>query len=257
MEGKVIIPQDRFFIKMNSKEKIEILELREKFDQLFKKETAKDFLAELIGYLRYIEDTSFLKTIARNVMINEPSMPISVMFSLYKGLRQVWDENYNPTDIVWADMHSLFAGRPSKYGFPMSFSDLRYARATTRMFHEHLLFELTKQAKEPCFESFDPDRGVLVVGGKEVLIGKRPGVENNQIRLLTTLSKDPFKVWFTDELVEDWEGSDLDRSNIPKNRFYDPAYKLNATIEVSIGIGDFIEHTTKRININPRYLKRE
>ncbi|MFA5996951.1 MAG: hypothetical protein WC791_00520 [Candidatus Paceibacterota bacterium] len=242
---------------MYSQEKTEIEELKVKFDLLYKNETAKDFLAGLMDYLQYIEDTPFLKTKARKVMTNKPSMTIATIFNLYKGLRKVWDENYNPIDIVWADMNSMFVGRPSKYGFPMTFSDLRYARSATRLFHAGLLEEINQQIKIPYFEGFDSERGILTIGGTQIILGKRIGSENNQIRLLATLIKDPYKVWSTDELVEDWEGAEMDIGDIPKNRFYDPAYKLNTTIEVATGIQDFIEHTTKKININPQYLKKE
>lgn len=238
-------------------EKKEVKELKKRFTLLFKNETAKDFLSELIDYLRFIEDTHSLKTVALKILTNKPSGSISAISSFYRGLRSLWGESYDVLNIVWADMHSPFVGRPSRHGFPMVFSDLQYARSATRLFHERLLLEINQATRAPYLEDFDQDRGILVIDGIEILVGKKIGVENNQIRLLATLMKDPSKTWFTDELIEDWDEFGAGTYDVPRNRFYDPAHKLNKTIEIATGINDFIEYTTKKININPSYLKRE
>ena len=125
------------------------------------------------------------------------------------------------------------------------------------MFHNQLLFEIEQSGKRIYLERFDRERGVLIIGDREIILGKKAGVENNQSRLLATLIKDTTRFWATDELIEDWEGFDPehDMSDIPKHRFYDAAQDLNTTVELATGITDFIDHTTKQVRINPLYLK--
>lgn len=104
----------------------------------------------------------------------------------------------------------------------------------------------------------DLGRGVFYLRGEPIQISTKAGTENNSLRLLKTLLKDPEKEWFKDELLEDWEGRQLykkDLKEIPRNRVYDAAEKLNSKIQKSVGITDFIIFDTNKFKINPLYFR--
>lgn len=104
----------------------------------------------------------------------------------------------------------------------------------------------------------DMEKGVLVVNEKPVFISTKGGKENNPLRLLKTLMKEPEKYWFEDEILEDWEGKHYEvrrqQGLIPRNRVYHAARALNAKILDRSNTRDFIDHDTAKYRINPKYL---
>lgn len=108
------------------------------------------------------------------------------------------------------------------------------------------------------FERLDEKRGLLHFAGKQIAISKN-GKETYPLQLLQTLAKDitktPDRYWFEDEILEDWGYSDEEAKTLPKNRVYFASVKVNEIIQRAIQIDDFIEHTTEKFRINPKYLK--
>lgn len=104
----------------------------------------------------------------------------------------------------------------------------------------------------------DLEKGVLVVNEKPVFISTKGGKENNPLRLLKTLIKDPERYWFVDEIQEDWEGKHYEirrkQGLIPRSRVYHAARALNAKILEKSGSRDFIECGTSKYRISPKYL---
>lgn len=104
------------------------------------------------------------------------------------------------------------------------------------------------------FEKFDEKRGILNFAGKQIVISKG-GKETYPLQLLQTLSKDTSRHWFEDEILEDWGYTEEEAKDLPKNRVYFASLKVNNIVARSIQIDDFIEHTTEKFRINPKYLK--
>lgn len=102
------------------------------------------------------------------------------------------------------------------------------------------------------------DKGVLVINEKPVFICAKGGKENNPLRLLKTLMKEPGRYWFEDEILEDWEGELYEeqrlQGRIPRNRIYHAARALNTKVLDASDVHDFIECNTAKYRINPKYL---
>lgn len=99
--------------------------------------------------------------------------------------------------------------------------------------------------------------GILIIDGITVEISSKAGIENNPLRLLKTLAKEPDKVWYKDEIIEDWEGKVLDVATfkrIPRNRVYSSAKSLNNKIGQKTNLKDFILFDTHKFQINPKYV---
>lgn len=104
----------------------------------------------------------------------------------------------------------------------------------------------------------DLERGIFCLNGEPIQISTKAGTENNSLRLLKTLLKDPEREWFKDEILEDWEGRVLDKTSlkeIPRNRVYDASEKLNSKIQKQTGMKDFIIFDTSKFKINPLCFK--
>ena len=100
----------------------------------------------------------------------------------------------------------------------------------------------------------DEKRGILHFTGKEITISKA-GKESYPLQLLQTLNKEWDRYWFEDEILEDWGYSNSEIKTLPKNRVYFAAIKVNNNIQKETQIKDFIEHTTRKFRINPKYKK--
>lgn len=121
-----------------------------------------------------------------------------------------------------------------------------------------LIDEINRQYKKQnpvnVFEKLDTKRGALFFAGKEIEISKG-GKETYPLQLIATLQKEPERYWFEDEILTDWGHSDEEQKRLPKNRVYQAALKANDVIARATQIDDFLEHTTEKFRINPKYLK--
>lgn len=117
-------------------------------------------------------------------------------------------------------------------------------------------YSLSKSGTQIVDEDTDLDRGVLRVENQLVQLSTKAGKENNPLRLVKTLMKEPSKYWFEDEILEDWDGVGFEtrKSQMPKNQIYHSAKNLNKKIQEVTGISDYIEHDTSKFRINPKYL---
>lgn len=98
----------------------------------------------------------------------------------------------------------------------------------------------------------DLQRGVVVLNGKPIKISN--GRETNALLLLKTLSEEPARDWWNDEIYEKWEGEHWHEAmkRSPK-RVYTAARELNDKFARE-GVPNFIQCDTKKFRINPRYL---
>lgn len=104
----------------------------------------------------------------------------------------------------------------------------------------------------------DLGKGILCINGQLVTISTKAGKENNPLRLLKTLMKDPKRYWFEDEILEDWEGVNAkeckQQGRIPRNRVYFAARILNTKVLEGVNARDFIDFDTSKFRINQKYL---
>lgn len=104
----------------------------------------------------------------------------------------------------------------------------------------------------------DLGKGILCINGQSVSISTKAGKENNPLRLLKTLRKDPERYWYEDEILEDWEGANAkeyeQQGCIPRNRVYSAARTLNTKVLEGVNAKDFINFDTSKFRINPKYL---
>jgi len=207
-------------------------ELEQRFNTLAKLRDPEDYSREFTDYLLFIDETPPLNTVARKIFSNKP-FPI---FPIYQAVKRAREE---PGKKIWLEL----------------MLEVDSIRPFIGVFHREMLVGVSSQRREDFYEGFDSEYGILRFANKEILIAKKKGVENNQVRLLSTLIKDIARWWSTDEILEEWEGVDARLQNFSKNIFYDAAHKLNKTVAVKTGITDFLEYTTKKYRINPLYLK--
>ncbi len=119
----------------------------------------------------------------------------------------------------------------------------------------------TRLIKPPSMKT-DLEKGVLVINEKPVFLSTKAGKENNPLRLLKTLMKEPDRYWFADEILVDWEQfadkNDVKelkkQKRIPRNRVYNAARALNTKVLDKSDTHDFIEYDTAKYRINPKYL---
>lgn len=101
--------------------------------------------------------------------------------------------------------------------------------------------------------NFDPQNGILRFAGKEIIISKTKN--SDPYYLLKTLFGDQNKLWNNDEILDDWSGFGLEITDNPKNKVYQAGRNINKIIATKTTIDDFLNVTTKTIQINKKYLQ--
>ena len=102
------------------------------------------------------------------------------------------------------------------------------------------------------YEGYDDTHKSIGFAGKKIELSKG-GRETDPVLLIKTLSKEPTRYWFEDEILEDWGYREKDEAK--KNKVYFAAKKVNQIIKEIIKIEDFLDHSTAKFRINPKYLK--
>ncbi len=132
------------------------------------------------------------------------------------------------------------------------------AGASVLIYPGFRLEEFVSKDPQPkkVYEGFDAERGMLRFAGKDILLSKKIGKENNPVRLIATLSKDRDRWWYFDEVLEDWEGANWEqrKERVAEHIFYDAATTVNAEVAKQTSVPDFLEFTTTKFRINPAYL---
>ena len=100
-----------------------------------------------------------------------------------------------------------------------------------------------------CNASFEPEKGILLIGDKEVRVQKY----SKQYYLLNILFKD------FDCTSKDWQFSEISELMDMEARFewkklYNIADAIRKNVAIASGIRDFFILTTQSIKINPKYL---
>jgi len=101
----------------------------------------------------------------------------------------------------------------------------------------------------------DIDRGILVLRtGQTVFVAGQSGRENNALRLLKTLMKEPEKQWSEDEILEDWEGENAIMKPNLSERIYNSYKSLEKKVFEITDIDDFVGVRNKTYRLNTKYL---
>jgi len=109
---------------------------------------------------------------------------------------------------------------------------------------------LATQEKPLLFEGYDDSTYSIMLSGRSIPLS-RARRETDPVLFMRTLSKQPHKTWFDDEILEDWEMQPID---CKKNKVYQTARRLNDVVGQAIGTRDFILYSTRKFTINPKYL---
>lgn len=119
---------------------------------------------------------------------------------------------------------------------------------------KNLVYEdYRKENPKTVIEKYDEQKCILSFAGKKIAISKT-GKETDATLLLATLIKCTTEDYlFNDEILEEWWYNDEDQKKIPKNKTYHAGLAINKTMQINAGIDDFLDITTAKIRINPKY----
>ena len=96
---------------------------------------------------------------------------------------------------------------------------------------------------------------LLKFAGQEIELAKK-GKETDAVLLLETLIKVEDDEWkFNDEILNEWGYTEADVKRLPKNKVYFAGKKINTAVALKTQIEDFIECSTSKARINPKYKK--
>lgn len=110
-----------------------------------------------------------------------------------------------------------------------------------------------KENPKTVIEWYDAKKCTLTFAGKKIPISKT-GKETDATLLISTLLKNKSDDYlFNDEILEEWWHNVEDQKKMPKNKVYHAGQAINKTMQLKVGIEDFLDITTAKIRINPKY----
>lgn len=122
-------------------------------------------------------------------------------------------------------------------------------------FKELIYQDFRKENPKTIIESYDEKKWILSFAWKKIIISKS-GKETNAKLLLGTLMKAEWEEYIhNDEILEGWWYNDEDQKNIPKNKVYFAGQAINRAMQLQTNIDDFLDITTTKARINPKYRK--
>jgi hypothetical protein len=255
------------------------------------KEKGLQIQRDLVAYLTYFIEGK-LKPYSRGRHIRDTFVrlnPNTYTFEKHKHLlverfKEMY-ENYgnsfvfeNPFDGVELDrsdddsIKELYAQRQFLFMHALlAFEQLRYIKIerlgnnwnlTNRKSPRHeaniLLLEPFEQLVAPEENSnvlsFDPDKSVLVINGKEIEITKFSD-QYHFLKVFLINSNDLRREWFFSEIAEQYNNFAEAATVTDDKKFYNAAYQIDQKIIRDTGIRDFFLNRTKQsFQINPKYL---
>jgi hypothetical protein len=101
------------------------------------------------------------------------------------------------------------------------------------------------------YVQFHPKKGVVQFVEGVITISEG-GKKTDVWLMMNTLSADPDREWYEDEVLEDWALGE--KADLTKNKVYQAAKTLKAKIAQVTSVKDFVIYDTKKTRINPKYL---
>lgn len=189
-------------------------------------------------FIKLIEDEKMIEMYGNNFILTD--MGKKVNFSFLQTAYALEKLEYLKINRAWSGYHP----------------DSKNAISINISLNQDLIDEINEQYQKEnpdiFFESYDDNNKVIKIAGQEVFLAKK-GKDTDAIKLLETLLSEEKRIWYNDEIVDNW-GYHID-DNIPKNKIYQASRKLNQLILKVTQIEDFITGTTSEFAINPKYIK--
>lgn len=119
-------------------------ELTERFDALIELKNPEQFFFAFTEYLRFIQETPPLHTVARKILSNRSLFEIN---NLYKTLQRAWLEDDNAAEKIWTDINRRFLGLSTEYDVSLlgRFSEKRMVGGIIRVFHNEIVEDAKKR----------------------------------------------------------------------------------------------------------------
>lgn len=109
-----------------------------------------------------------------------------------------------------------------------------------------------KENPNNVYESYDTEKCALTFLGKKIEISKTKS--SDPARLMSVLAKNPEKKWSKDEIYDDLSYSLEEQKDLPSQKMYQAALKINDMVNKKTQIEDFLIFSTKFAQINPKYI---
>lgn len=123
------------------------------------------------------------------------------------------------------------------------------------MFIKEIYNKYKKENPKNIIESFDEAKGILKFAGETIELSSK-GKETDASLLMKAVLKKADDDWMhNDEIFQVWGFNEKDIKNAAKNKIYFAAQKVNNNVAIKTGIEDFLDFTTTKARINPRYKK--
>lgn len=164
-------------------------------------------------------------------------------------LKEILKNRFKEQDFLF--LHTLFSLEYEEY-IEIKFLGTTWTMVTAEDDIYYKSRVEVKQSRNVYLQDYDPERKILTIGNKQVLLDKK-GKETDGILLLETLLEDPNRIWYLDEIKENL-GYRFDEE-LPKNKYYHARNKINEIINKETEIDDFIIGKTKEFQINPKYIE--
>jgi hypothetical protein len=208
------------------------------------------------AFIQTIEKKGVLKLFGKNFVIkeelnNEGNLKSDPNFCIIQTAYALHHLGYLTVNNIWRDDEYK-----EQYS---SSSNIRYFISINVTIEDSFVSEINARYKKEnpknVIEGYNKERGVLKFAGAEINLSLK-GKETDASLLMNTLYKRDDMEWvYNDEIFQDWHFIDIDIKQAPKNKIYFAAKKINEKVAMKTTIEDFIEFTTEKVRINPRYNK--
>ncbi len=208
------------------------------------------------AFIQMIERKGVLKLFGKNFVIkeelnNEGNLKSDPNFCIVQTAYALQHLGYLTVNNIWKDDEYK-----EQYS---SSSNIRYFISINVTIEDSFISEINDRYKKAnpknVIEQFGKPKGILKFAGEEITFSLK-GKETDASLLMNTLYKKDDTDWmYNDEIFEDWKFNQADILKSPKNKIYFAAKKINEKVAMKTKIEDFIEFTTEKARINPRYNK--
>jgi hypothetical protein len=120
-------------------------------------------------------------------------------------------------------------------------------------FKELIYQDFKKENPKMVVEWFDEKKWTLSFFWKKISISKSWKETDATLLLQTLIKVDSDDYLHNDEIYEDWEYNEEDVKKASKNKIYFAGQKINKDIQLATWIEDFLDITTTKARINPKY----
>jgi len=208
------------------------------------------------AFIKMVEEKDMLRLFGRNFVIKEElhkngNLKRDSNFCLLQTIFALQHLEYLTVNNVWRERE--YKGSYGGLDSTQYFIDINITMEDN--FISEINDSYKKENPKNVITSFNKEKGVLKFAGEDINLSFK-GKETDVSLLMNTLHKKDGTEWiYNDEVFEDWKFNNADVQKSPKNKIYFAAKKINEKVAMKTKIDDFIEFTTEKVRINPRYNK--